>query len=195
MPRTKQNIQDNQTTNVLTQEQKAIIERVSNQSTEWFTIGEESMNDFSLMINPMNLEPNYQKAADLQNEKKYVFRWCERTPSRIDELTRSVNPPLRWAIVNRNTLPELADKVDDVLGGVCCLDQILLFKPYNHAMMVNKAKQEMAEAKAKSPQERIQIDKVDVTTGEKFKIDGRTDQVEYEDGRIEEGFGDLVVDE
>ena len=151
------------------------------------------MNDFSMMINPMNLEPNYPEAAKLQREKKYVFRWCERTPQRVDELTRSINPPLRWAIVNRQTLPEMERHIDPLLGCVTCLDQMLLFKPYAHAMIINKAKREMAEAKARGPQDKVQADKVEVGSGEQYKITS-ADVVQYEDTRGDD-LGDLVVDE
>ena len=177
----------------LTPEMRSIAERVANQDTDWFTIGEESMNDFSMMINPMNLEPNYPEAAKLQREKKYVFRWCERTPQRVDELTRSINPPLRWAIVNRQTLPEMERHIDPLLGCVTCLDQMLLFKPYAHAMIINKAKREMAEAKARGPQDKVQADKVEVGSGEQYKITS-ADVVQYEDTRGDD-LGDLVVDE
>jgi hypothetical protein len=183
------------TDDVLTQEQKSIRERVEAQETDWFTISEESMHDFSLAVNPMDLDPNFPMAAKLQKEKKYVFRFCERTPERIDELTRSVNPPLRWAIVNRQTLPELADKVDPVLGCVCCLDQVLLFKPFAHNEMVKRAKQDLAEARSRSPQDKLQHEKVEVNSGPRYKISGG-DQVTYEDTRDDASLlGDLVIDE
>lgn len=178
---------------VLTPEQQSIAERVASQDTDWFTIGEESMNDFSLMINPMDLMPNYPEAAKLQDEKQYVFRWCERTAQRVDELTRSVNPPLKWAIVNRNNLPELERHVDPMLGAVCCLDQILLFKPFAHAEIVNNAKRDMAEAKYRAPTEKLNVDKVEVKMGGDAKI-GSNDEVTYQDERTD-GLGDLVVDE
>ena len=54
----------------LTQDQKSIRERVEAQDTDWFTIGEESMHDFSLAVNPMDLDPNFPVAAKLQKEKK-----------------------------------------------------------------------------------------------------------------------------
>lgn len=180
-------------TNELTPEMRSIAERVAHQDTDWMTITEESMEDFSLMNNPMDLEPNYKEAAKLQREKKYVFRWCERTPQRVDELTRSVNPPLRWAIVTSNSLPEMARHIDPLLGCVSCLDQMLLYKPYEHAMIVNNAKREMAEAKARGPKQKVQAEKVEALSGEQYKIDS-SDVVTYEDTRGND-LGDLVVDE
>jgi hypothetical protein len=191
MARPKKNNTDQ--TNKLTPEMQGIAERVAGQDTDWMTITEESMNDFSMMVNPMDLEPNYPEAAKLQNEKKYVFRWCERTPQRVDELTRSVNPPLRWAIVTHDSLPEMKRHIDPLLGCVSCLDQLLLFKPFAHAEIIDRAKREMAEAKAKGPEEKVQAEKVETMSGEQYKIDSR-DVVQYEDTRGED-LGDLVVDQ
>jgi hypothetical protein len=191
MVATKQkNIDQNAT---LTPEMQGLAERVAGQDTDWFSIGEESMNDFSMMINPMDLNPNYPEAAKLQNEKVYVFRWCERTTKRVDELTRSVNPPLKWALVNNNNLPGMERHIDPMLGCVCCLDQVLLFKPYAHAMILRKAKDEMAEAKAKAPEQSVQGEKIEVSSGAAQKITSG-DVVQYEDTRGED-LGDLVIDE
>jgi hypothetical protein len=195
MARPKSNNNDQVTQkSVLTPEQQSIAERVASQDTDWFAIGEESMTDFSLMVNPMDLMPNYPEAAKLQNEKKFAFRWCERTPQRVDQLTRSVSPPLKWAIVNRNNLPEMDRHIDPMLGGVCCLDQILLFKPWAHAAMVRKAKDEMADARFNAPRQRIQTDgKIEVKEGREHRI-GSNDVVTYQDERSD-GLGDLVVEE
>jgi hypothetical protein len=151
------------------------------------------MNDFSMTINPFDLSPNYPEAAKLQADQKYVFRWCERVVKRVDELTRSVNPPLRWAIVNNNALPEMSRHIDPMLGCVCNLDQILLFKPWAHAVIVKKARNEMAEAKAKAPEQSVQGEKIEVTSGAAQKITSG-DVVQYEDTRGDD-LGDLVIDE
>lgn len=193
MARPKSNNDNQPNTATLTPEQQAIAERVAGQDTDWFAIGEESMNDFSLQVNPMDLDPNYPEAAKMQREKKYVFRWCERSASRVDQLTRTAKPPLRWAIVNRQNLPEMEGYVDSMMGCVCALDQILLFKPYSHAEIVNKAKAELARAKTRAPEQKVQHDDVEVMTGPRHKI-GSNDVVTYEDERTD-GFGDLVVDE
>lgn len=191
MARPKKNNTDQAT---LTPEMRSIAERVASQDTDWMTITEDQLNDFSLMVNPMDLDPNYPEAAKLQKEKRYVFRWCERTPQRVDELTRSVSPPLRWGIVTNDSLPDMKRHIDPLLGCVSCLDQMLLFKPWEHAMIVRKAKNEMADAKARSPQERVQADKVETMAGERYKIDSG-DVVTYEDTRGEDDLGGLVVDE
>jgi hypothetical protein len=191
MVATKQkNIDQNAT---LTPEMQGIAERVAGQDTDWFSIGEESMNDFSMTINPFDLSPNYPEAAQLQADQKYAFRWCERVVKRVDELTRSVNPPLRWAIVNNNALPEMKRHIDPMLGCVCNLDQILLFKPWAHAVIVKKARNEMAEAKAKAPEQSVQGEKIEVTSGAAQKITSG-DVVQYEDTRGDD-LGDLVIDE
>jgi hypothetical protein len=171
---------------VLSPEQRAIAERASAENTDWFTIGEESMNDFSMSNNAYDIHTNFPKAAKLENEKQYVFRWCERTPERVDALTRSIQPPRRWAIVNKQNLPELAEYVDPILGCVTCLDQMLLFKPYSHAMILRQAKDEMANAKARAPKSRLDHEKVEVSDDPAYKIQGG-DIVTYEDTRDEGG--------
>ena len=188
-PKQKQN---QKTEKTLSPEMQGIAERVAGQDTDWFSIGEESMNDFSMMINPMDLDPNFPEAAKLQKDGKYAFRWCERTAKRVDELTRSVNPPLRWAIVTNDSLPEMKRHIDPLLGCVCSVDQMLLFKPWAHALMVRKAKDEMSDAKANSPKQSVQGEKVEVTTNRASKIGGG-DVVQYEDTRSD--LGDLVIEE
>ena len=187
MARPKETI--NQPDPVLSPEQRAIAERAKAENTDWFSIGEESMNDFSMANNPYNIDPNFPKAAKLEAEKKYVFKWCERTPERVDALTRSVQPPKRWAIVNKQNLPELAEYVDPILGCVTCQDQLLLFKPYSHAMVLRRAKDDMADAKSRAPKDRLDAEKVEVAEGAQHKIQAG-DIVTYEDTR-EEG---MVID-
>jgi len=188
----------------LTPEMRAIAERASAQDTEWFTIREDELNDFDMQHSPYNItERNYSEAFKLQKEKRYAFRWCERKESRIDELTRSLNPPLRWAIVTRTTLPEMERHVDPVLGCVSCLDQILLFKPWSHHAMVKEHKNKMAEAKDNAGKaENVAMRNVDSDTikpvvGEQAKIGG-SDEVVYVDQESHEGetdLSDLVVDD
>lgn len=183
---------------VLTPEEAAISSRIESESTDWFDITEDDINDFSLMANPLDLQPEAQK---LQDEKVCAFRFCERTAKRVDTLTRSVAPPLRWAIVNKTTLPVMGKYVDDILGCVCVLDQMLLFKPWNHHAIVQKAKLDLAEnldvsgqleaLAAKAP------DGVEIMVGTDYKI-GSRDEVQYEDD-ADAGdtadLGDLVVAE
>lgn len=136
----------------VTSEEAAIISRSESETVDWFGITEGDLHDFSLMEDPMKLPKPCQK---LQDEEVFAFRWCERTPKRIDQLTRSVGPPLRWAIVNMTTaktvgipaktLNEIREHFDTVLCCVPCLDQMLLFKPWSHHILVQNAKRDLAE--------------------------------------------------
>ncbi len=186
----------------LSPEERGIADRVASQDTEWFTIREDELNDFSLMVNPLDIKETIPEAWKMQVEKVYAFRWCERTSRRIDELTKSVSPPLRWALVTRTTCPELEKYVDPVLGCICNLDQALLFKPWAHHQLVKDAKANMAKNRSDSSgmdavAKQRSDDKVRMFTDEHAKIGG-TDDVQYEDARAFEGesdLGDLVVDE
>lgn len=184
----------------LTPDQLAIVNRVMAESAEWETIGEESMNDFSLSIPPLDLKHNFPEAWKEQIEKRYAFRWCERTDRRIDELTRGGHPVTRWKLCTRNTTPFLAHYVDGVLGCIARLDQVLLYRPWDRHMMEKRAKEQVAEAKANSgkPENiatRRVSDKIEAYSGPEFKI-GANDEIRYEDVREDasEELGDLVVD-
>lgn len=167
----------------LTPNEQAIAERVAGEDTDWFTIGEESMTDFSLMTNVLDLRAHYPEAATLQEEKVYAFRWIERTPERVDQMTRSAHPPMRWAIVNKTTCPELEKYVDPLIGGIVNLDQILIFKPWAHHMRVKAALEQMADAKAGAPLNKLSgVKDVDVDEGEHNKIQGN-DIVDYDEER------------
>jgi hypothetical protein len=135
--------------NTLTPEQQAIAARVASQATDdgWLHITEDEITDFSLSRNPYDLP---KEAKKLQDEKIYAFRFCERTPNRIDQLTRSQSPPMRWGVVNSVQVPALAHLVDPMTGGVCVGGQILLFKPWAHHMMVREAKQRMADGNSEA---------------------------------------------
>ena len=189
--------------NTLTPEQQAIAARVANEGTDdgWLHITEDQMNDFSLSVNPWDLPREVKK---LQDEKRYAFRYCERTPARIDMLTRSQAPPLKWGIVNAVQLPELAHLVDPITGGVCVGNQILLFKPWAHHAKVKEAKARLADgaarsqsldgaaAKLSSPDGKIQA-----TTGAENRIGNRDVVIAAEDpqdvGSGGSGVEDLVA--
>jgi len=185
----------------LTAEESAIVSRVQGEDVNWFNLSDSELNDFSLMADPLLLPPEAQR---LQNEKKYCFRWCERTAKRIDELCKSQQPPLRWAIVNRSNLPALSDQVDDILGCVCRLDQALLFKPWHHHQLVKDAKRALAENLDKSGQLDAFKDKapdgVEIFTGERGHVKGG-DDIQFDESIFDGGaedtsdLGDLVVDE
>ena len=163
------------TTN-LTPDQRAIADRAELQDKSWHTIREDELNDFSLMTNALDLP---EAAARLQNNKIYAFCWRTRTPERIDELTRSVNPPLRWGLVTRTTISELQDLIDPMLGCIPRLDQVLMYKPWAHHMIVQKAKMELADAglntgslEGKRHQMQGKHGDVEVMTGQNQKISG-----------------------
>ena len=122
-----QDLDDSKSGQSLTPEQQAIASRVMAETAEWDQIGEESMNDFSLQITPLDLKHNFPEAWRDQQEKRYAYRFCERTDKRIDELTRGGHPVTRWKICTKLTTPHLGKYVDDLLGCIARLDQILLF--------------------------------------------------------------------
>jgi hypothetical protein len=200
----KTQLEDNQVIPVvnktLTPEQQAIITRAESETAEWEPITEESMHDFSLANHPLDLRINFPEAWKEQNEKRYAFRFCERTDKRIDELTRSGHPLTRWKLCTRTTTPWLAKYIDPVWGCVTRLDQVLLFRPWDRHMIEKRAKQGYAEAKANSGKpENVALRRaqegIEAKSGPEFKI-GSSDEVQYEDTRAEDiDFGDLVVEE
>ncbi|MHC4791519.1 MAG: C2H2-type zinc finger protein [Planctomycetota bacterium] len=189
----------------LTSDQQAIAERVAKQDTSWMTIREDELEDFSLINNPYDLMP---EAAKEQNEKRFAFRWCTRTPQRIDELTRSVQPPLRWAICTRNTTPFLAQYVDDLLGCITQGDQVLLYKPWSHHELVKQAKAELAgiqddTGRLAGKKQQMEREDIKVMEGADYKITS-SDEVVADEGVIDSNLGiqddssalgDLVVAE
>lgn len=183
----------------LTPEQQAIKARVDAQEKLKAdpVIREDELNDFSLMKNQLALP---DKAKELQDKKIYAFRWCTRTPDRIDYLTRSMRPPERWGIVTRTTIPEMEKEVDPMLGCVCRLDQALLYKPWQDHARVQRAKMELADAglntgtlEGKKHQMQSKTDGVEVMAGEKHRIGGG-DEIMGEDllSAADSELGDLV---
>lgn len=113
----------------LTPEELAIARRVAGEDDGWkHPIGEASALDYSIGGNPFPLPPPAKKMSD---EKKYAFRWIERKKERVD-MIRSLPVPKRWWICNRTNTPFLSKHIDPVLGCVCLMDQMLVFKPYDH---------------------------------------------------------------
>lgn len=203
MPRTKKELNKQETDAAkspnLTPEERAIAQRVANQNTEWHTIREDELEDFSLSEDPYKLPP---VAFKMQNEKKYAFRWCERTPERIDQITRTYDTYKRWTLVTRSTIPELESEVDSTLGCVCRGDQALLYRPWYYHENEKRMKAELAEAnyqsgslKGKKEQIEDRDDDVRVTTGNAAKIKSG-DEVMWEEARDDSGddLRDLVAD-
>lgn len=176
-----------QSSGALTPEQQAIAARVSSQANddEWLHIREDELNDFSLSKNMFDLPDAAQK---LQDQKRYAFKFCERKPERIDQLTRGLQPPLRWGVVNAVQLPELANLCDPMTGGVCVGGMILLFKPWSHHERVKEAKRKLSDGasqarslegaanKLSSPDGKIKA-----VTGEDQKISNRDQVMAAED--------------
>jgi len=186
----------------MTPDQQAILRRVEAESAEWEPITEESMHDFSLAKHPLDLKDNFPETWKEQSEKRYAFRWCERTEKRIDELTRSGHPVTRWKLCTRTTTPFLAKYVDHIWGCVTRLDQVLLYRPWDRHMIEKRAKDGYARAKADSGKaENVAMrraqDGVEAYVGPEHKI-GANDEVQYEDTRAfdgeSEGIEDLVVE-
>lgn len=185
---------DNQAPTVLTPEQQAIANRANAETADWAPIRGDEVNDFSLMITPLDLRNNFPEAWKEQSEKRYAFRWCERTDKRIDELTRGGHPLTQWKICTKTTTPFLSRYVDQILGCIARLDQILLFRPWDRHMMEKGARRQITEAKEASEKpENLALkrasEKVNAFSGPEHKI-GSNDEVQYEDSR--EG---LVVEE
>lgn len=190
----------NQNKVTLTPEQQAIASRSEAQDKLRRPIRGDEINDFSLMKNATDLPEAAQK---LQDKKIYAFRLCARTPERIDKLTRSDKPPLRWALVTRTTIPELGHLVDPMVGCVCILDQCLLYKYWEDHMRVQKAKMKLAEGglqagslEGKKSQIESRDRDVEVFVGPEHKI-GSSDVVQYPDAIPDDGdstpLGDLVA--
>lgn len=199
-PKTNNN-DDQQPIRNLTPEEQAISSRVEAQDP-FVNIRETDLVDFSLAANPMDLHPIAQK---LQDEHKYAFRWCTEDPKRVDQLTRAAQPPLKWGIVTRSSLPEMSSEVDDLLGCVRVLDQMLLFKPWAHHAVVQREKQRLAGASDKegsiesrhgeqTDQGEMYAKKSKLNESNPYKIGGG-DQVMASEETISNDFGDLVVDE
>lgn len=180
---------------ILTPEQQAIANRANAETADWVPIREDEVNDFSLMVTPLDLKHNFPEAWKEQQEKRYAFRWCERTDRRIDELTSGGHPMTRWKICTKTTTPFLAKYIDSILGCIARLDQILLFRPWDRHMMEKNARAQLTAARenATKPENMVTrrvSDNVSANSGPEYKI-GSNDVVQYEDTR---GDG-LVVEE
>ena len=126
----------------LTPDERALVDQISRSKDDWSTITEESMLDFSLSEDPLRLPP---EAKERQDRKEFAYRWCERTPKRVAELTNA-SAPLKWWVANSVTAPYLKKYVDPTVGGILRLDQLLLLKPWNLHQKVKDAVNESAKA-------------------------------------------------
>jgi hypothetical protein len=111
---------------VLTPDEAAIITRVQAESKDWRDVKESDVEDFSLADDPLALP---EAAKKMRQKKKFAFRWIERKPERMDVM-RTKEIPFKWWVCNAVNTPFLKDSLDPVLGCVCKMDQMLVFKPY-----------------------------------------------------------------
>ncbi len=128
----------------LTSTEVAITQRIMAESDDWKNIKESEVDDFSEQGDPMQIPEAAQKMKD---KKKFAFRWITRTSERLDEV-RNLPVPRKWWICNAATTPFLADDCDPILGCVCKLDQMLVFKPYWMFEKDQKRKMDLAERQA-----------------------------------------------
>lgn len=147
----------------LTPDERALVDQISRQTTDWEQITEDQIHDFSLSEDPLKLP---KEAQERQDRKEMAYRWCERTPKRVAELTNA-SPPMTWWVANGVTAPYLKKYIDPTIGGVCKMDQILLLKPWN---LHQKVKDAVAAASKALYQSR-ELDK-----GGKSKIQSRDDR-------------------
>lgn len=163
----------------LTQEEAAVFERVkaAGEDREWERVTEDDAIDFKLAQDPMKL-PDF--AEKLLNLREFVFRWIERKKERIDEV-RSMPIPQKWWIVNASTMPDCVKDLDPILGCVCKLDQLLVFKPY--WMYLKKKEMEDADSEEKASagelesKHHAQVDETgsEFLAGKEAKIGGKDD--------------------
>lgn len=201
-PKTKNNTQPEQPTTAaspasLTPEERALVEQVSRSTDDWTAITEDDMLDYSLAEDPLKLPP---EAKQRQDRKEMAYRWCERTPKRVAELTNA-SPPLKWWVANSTTAPYLQKYVDPTLGGICKLDQILLLKPWKLHQKVKDAvegsaralynSRELEKGGAQRVQSRDSSDHLRVIAGERAHIKG-SDAV-FEGESMGADVGDLVA--
>ena len=180
----------------LTPDERALVDQITRSKQDWQTISEESMLDFSLSEDPLKLPP---EAKERQDRKEFAYRWCERTPKRVAELTNA-SPPLRWWVANAITAPYLSKYVDPTIGGIMRLDQLLLLKPWSLHQRVRNAVMEAAKAMYQSREldkggaqkiaSRDSRDHLKVLAGERAHIKGGDMTFEGETGS---DLGELVA--
>ena len=180
----------------LTPDERALVDQITRSKGDWDTITEESMTDFSLAQDWGKLPP---EAQERQDRKEFAFRWCERTPKRVAELTNA-SAPLKWWVANRTTAPYLSRYVDPTVGGILRLDQILLLKPWKLHQMVKDAvsrsakamydSRELTKGGAQKIQSRDSSDHLKVVAGERAHVKGGDLMFDGETGAE---VGDLVA--
>jgi hypothetical protein len=183
-------------TSSLTPDERALVDQITRSKDDWNTITEESMVDFSLGQDWGKLP---SEAQERQDRKEFAFRWCERTPKRVAELTNA-SAPLKWWVANRTTAPFLSKYVDPTVGGILRLDQILLIKPWKLHQLVKDAvsrsakamydSRELTKGGAQKIQSRDSSDHLKVVSGERAHVKGGDLMYDGESGAE---VGDLVA--
>lgn len=190
-------------TQALTPEERAIFQRVKNESKDWETITEESVDDYSLMEDPFILP---DEVKEFENKRQFKFRWIERKSERLDEI-RSAKVPNKWWIVNVDTFPALESLCDPILGCISRLDQMLVFKPWwmHEKRMqlldeLNTAQDRSGTLEGKDGETRdgVQFMSGKRSPDEPTPLRGEVkagDKIEYEEtGQDDRSFGDLVTE-
>ena len=188
----------------LTQDEAAIFQRIAGDTDkDWQTITEGDIEDYSLGENPFKLPEPAKKRLDA---KEFAYRWVERTPARLDQV-KYMQAPKRWWICNSTNTPYLEDFIDPILGCVCNLDQMLVFKPYWMHMENQRRKMELAENQSAQKDisnrdgKTVDDGKIEYRSGDNAKI-GSGDEVVADVGLMDEmegrsepsGSEDLIVD-
>lgn len=160
----------------LTAEETALAQRIANEDSDWETLTEADIEDFSLCEDPYMLP---LEAAKAQNEHKFAYKWAEMKPERLNEL-RSLSVPKRWWICNRTTMTFLTKYCDPNHGAIQKQDQILMFKPWWMHEKYQLLKMQMADAQDKAgdleQKHETGTESHEWLAGDRFKI-GNKDQV------------------
>ncbi len=128
---------------VRTSDEAAIVSRIMADSKGWENIKESDVDDYAAANDPMELPP---PAKEKQRKGEVYFRWIARRPERLDEI-RNLPDFLRWEVCNSTTTPFLEGYFDPVLGCVCKLDCMLVYKPGRIYEMEKRYKRQLAEGK------------------------------------------------
>lgn len=126
----------------LTNEEAALVARSETAQSDWRSIKESDVDDFSAIGDPFAIP---EPAKLRKDNKEFAFRWITRSPASID-LFRTLPVPRRWWLCTRTETPWLEESIDPILGLVCKLDQCLVFKPYWMFAKEQDIKQGMAKA-------------------------------------------------
>lgn len=110
----------------MTTEEQVIANEILCADTDWQTITEKDLEDFSLADDPYRLPDEAEKE---RLEKHFAFRWIENDVGRLKQIM-NLQVPMKWWPCNRTNTPFLEKRCSDTDGAVHCQDQILVFKPF-----------------------------------------------------------------